>query len=140
MPLKTLVDEQPTMNLTSMIDVLFLLIIFFMVSTKFSDLEERKIAVKVPAVSEGGALTPAMAKRVVHVQRDGTIYLDDQAVTLAQLVDRLAAARSHHADLGVLVRGDGEGQFQAVAQVLNAVRRAGIKEMGVSVRTGEAGM
>jgi len=38
MPLKTQQDEQPTLNLTPMIDVVFLLIIFFMVATKFDEM------------------------------------------------------------------------------------------------------
>ena len=43
----------PTLNLTSMIDVLFLLIIFFMVATKFDEME-RNIEVAVPEVAAGG--------------------------------------------------------------------------------------
>ena len=39
MPLKTHIDEPPTLNLTAMIDILFLLIIFFMVSTQFTEYE-----------------------------------------------------------------------------------------------------
>ncbi len=39
MPLKTLQDEEPTLNMTPLIDVVFMLIIFFMVGTKFSEWE-----------------------------------------------------------------------------------------------------
>jgi biopolymer transport protein ExbD len=53
MPLKTHVDEQPTLNLTPMIDIVFLLIIFFMVGTKFTELE-RKMALEVPQVGDAG--------------------------------------------------------------------------------------
>ena len=58
MPLKTHTDELPSINLTSMLDVLFLLIIFFMAGTKFSEMD-RKIALRVPQVSDHGALTAA---------------------------------------------------------------------------------
>jgi biopolymer transport protein ExbD len=133
MPLKTHHDEQLSLNLTPMIDVVFLLIIFFMVGTKFAELE-RKIAVKVPEVADGGTLSPAPEKRIVTVARDGQIALDNQVLTLPQLVEQLSAARTQAADLGVIVRGDAEGAFQNVAQVLNAVRKAGIKEMGISVK------
>ena len=51
MPLKLQHDEMPTMNLTSMIDVLFLLIIFFMVATKFDEME-RNIEIDVPQVAQ----------------------------------------------------------------------------------------
>ena len=54
MPLKTHQDEQPTLNLTPMIDIVFLLIIFFMVGTKFAEWENN-LALKVPQVKETGA-------------------------------------------------------------------------------------
>lgn len=133
MPLKTNRDEQPTLNLTPMIDVVFLLIIFFMVGTKFTELE-RKIGLQVPEVSEAGALTPAPEKRVVNVYQDGHLDLDRETVSLKELTNRLAAARSQYKDLGVLIRGDGQGSFQRVAEVLSACKQAGVAELGISVR------
>ena len=134
MPLKTsTLDELPALNLTSMVDVLFLLIIFFMVGTQFTD-QEKNIDLDVPQVSEGGALTSAPERRVVNVDRHGRVLLDRQAVTLDELTARLAAARREYAGLGVIVRGDGQGEFQSVADVLSACREAGIEEMGISVR------
>jgi biopolymer transport protein ExbD len=133
MPLKTHMDEQPTLNLTPMIDIVFLLIIFFMVGTKFTELE-RKIGLQVPEVTDHGALTAAPEKRVVNVYRDGTITLDRESVTLDELKSRLAAAREQYEDLGVLIRGDGEGPYQNVANVFNACKRAGIGQLAISVR------
>jgi biopolymer transport protein ExbD len=133
MPLKTHLDEQPTLNLTPMIDIVFLLIIFFMVGTKFSELE-RKIGLRVPEVSRAEALTAAPEPRVVNVYRDGAISLDRKPVTLRELTQTLAAARSQYRDLGVLVRGDAEGSFQSVAEVLNACKQADIRKLGISVR------
>jgi biopolymer transport protein ExbD len=68
------------------------------------------------------------------VYRDGVITLDEKSVTLEQLTEQLAAARAQYSDLGVLVRGDGQGMFQRVAEVLNACRQAGIQELGITVR------
>ncbi len=133
MPLKTNVDEPMTINMTPMVDVVFQLIVFFMVGTKFAEME-RDIALHVPQVSEVKALTPAPERRVVNVYRDGQISIDRQIVTLEQLVSRLTAARREYAGLGVLVRGDAEGPFQNVASVLGACRRAGINDLGISVR------
>ena len=133
MALKTHRDDPPALNLTPMIDVVFLLIIFFMVGTKFTELE-RQISLQVPQVSDVKALTPAPEKRVVDVHQDGTITLDREDIDLEQLVARLEAARGEYADLGVLVRGDADGPFQNVASVLGACREAGISDMGISVR------
>jgi len=138
MPLKTHVDEEPTMNLVSMIDVVLLLLIFFMVGTKFAEME-RTVDLEVPEVADAGALTSAPAKRVVNVFRDGHVSLDGEDVTdLGELTGRLAAAREQYADLGVVVRGDGSGPFQHVAEVLNACKQAGISELAIAVRLADA--
>lgn len=133
MPLKTHQDDPPVLNLTSMVDVLFLLIIFFMVGAQFTD-QERNIDLQVPTVSEAGAMTPAPEKRVVNVDREGRISLDRSEVSLDELTTRLAAARREYSELGVVVRGDGGGPLQHVADVLSACREAGISDMGISVR------
>jgi biopolymer transport protein ExbD len=133
MPLKTHLDEQPSLNLTPMIDIVFLLIIFFMVGTKFTELE-RKIALQVPQISDVKALSPAPEKRIINVYRDGRVALDRQFVSLDELTSQLGAARDEYEQLGVIVRGDADGAFQNVASVLGACRQAGIARMGISVR------
>ena len=54
MPLKTHIDGEPALNLTAMLDVMFLLVIFFMLGTRFID-DERKIGLRVPEVSRSSA-------------------------------------------------------------------------------------
>jgi biopolymer transport protein ExbD len=133
MPLKTYQDELPSINLTPMIDIVFNLIIFFVVGTRFVGAES-KLPVQVPEVSEAGKLAPALEKHVVNVYRDGQISLNDKFLTTVQLRQELEAARTRSAGMSVIVRGDGEGNFQNVAAVLNACRQAGIADMGISVR------
>lgn len=136
MPLKTSLDEQPTLNLTSMMDVVFLLLIFFLTATEFSkeEAEERDISLQVPQVVDGGALSAGPEKRVINVYRDGRVALDQEDVTMEELTQRLASAHRQYNELGVVVRGDGEGRFQRVAEVLNACKQAGIGELAISVR------
>ena len=133
MPLKLSAEEPLTLNLTSMIDVLFLLIIFFMASTQFSEME-RNVALQIPQVGDGKNLPAAAKRQVISIYRDGQILLDRESVTLQQLSQRLADQRKSNPRLSVLVRGDGEGTFQNVASVLAACREAGISELGISVR------
>ena len=133
MPLKTHHDELPELNLTPMIDIVFLLIIFFMVGTKFTE-PERRIELRIPEVADRGALTAAPQKREISVFRDGTIALDGVSVTIGQLKDRLIDARAEYSDLGVVVRGDARSEYQCVASVLNACKQVGIRDLGISVR------
>jgi biopolymer transport protein ExbD len=136
MPIKTHADEPPGLNLTSMMDVVFLLLIFFLVATKFSELE-RNIGLQVPEVSNAEALTEAPEKKVVNVYRDGQITFDQETVSLEELTERLTAVHQQYADVGVVVRGDGQGTFQRVAEVLNACKQSGISELAISVRLSE---
>ncbi len=133
MPLKTHQDELPAINLTPMIDIVFNLIIFFVVGTRFVGAES-KLPVQVPEVAEAGKLAPALDKHVVNVYRDGQVSLDDKFMTAAQLRQELETSRARHGDISVIVRGDGESSLQRVATVLNACRQAGVSEMGISVR------
>jgi biopolymer transport protein ExbD len=138
MPIKTsTLDEMPALNLTAMIDVLFLLIIFFMLGTKFIE-DERRIAVETPRVGANRGLAAPSDKKIVSIDRGGIISLDGQTVSLAELTTRLATVREKNKRLGVLVRGDANAAFQLVAGVLSACKEAGVSDVGVSVRIANA--
>jgi biopolymer transport protein ExbD len=126
-------DEMPALNLTSMIDVLFLLIIFFMVATKFDEME-RNIAVAVPEVSQAGEDTPPARPLVVSVLADGRLDLDGTTVTETELTQKLAAARTPLTEPTVVIHGDAKCPFQHVASALGACRQAGVSELGITVR------
>jgi len=139
MPLKVQHDEQPQLNLTPMIDVLFLLIIFFMVATTFGDLE-RNIELQVPEVAETGETRPPASPVVINVFADGRLELDGRTVTPTELMAELTARRAGHADPSVVIRGDAECAFQHIASALAACRAAHISELGITVRTADLGV
>jgi biopolymer transport protein ExbD len=133
MPLKTQLDDAPALNLTSMIDVLFLLIIFFMVATKFDEME-RNIEVAVPEVAQAGESTPPRQPLVVTVLAEGRAELDGTPVTFEELTTRLAAARTPLTEPTVIIRGDAQCAFQHIASALAACQQAGISDLGITVR------
>ena len=133
MPLKTARDESLHLNLTPMIDVLFLLIVFFMVGTKFVG-DERKIKLKIPTVSQNAQLEVSSQRKVVGIERDGRVTLDGQPMTIDALTATLDRERQRHPRLSVSVRGDADGPFQNVASVLCACRAAGIHDMAITVK------
>ena len=130
---KAQLEEIPALNLTPMIDVLFLLIIFFVAGTKFIE-SERQIELQVPRVTESTAPATAPERKVIDVFKDGQIMLDQKVVTLEQLKSDLSKARAQQKNVGVLVRGDGASAFQSVAAVLNTCKQAGIAQLGISVQ------
>ncbi len=133
MPLKTQQDDQPRLDLTPMIDVVFLLIIFFMVATRFAEME-RDIELELPEVAAAQALTSAPKQRVVTVSDEGQVTLDSNQVSLPELVRKLSAARREYPELSVVIRGDASCAFQHVAATLAACKEANISDLGITVR------
>lgn len=136
MPLRIPRDEPPSLNMTPMIDIVFLLIIFFIVGTRFTELSEieKEIDLNVPAVRDANTLTSPPPKRQINVFREGRITLDNQPVSLEELSTRLANEKREHTGLGVIVRGDSKVVYQQIADVLAACRSAGVADVGISVR------
>ena len=131
MPLKTEPIDEPNLNLTPMIDVVFLLIIFFMVGTRFTQLE-RQYDINLPTVSDAQPLTEKPDDIVVNVSREGGIVVRGEAKTPEQLEAELATARENYPGQGVVIRGDAQGAYQNVMDVLVLCRRAGIAAVSLS--------
>jgi len=125
--------EDATINLTPMIDVVFLLVIFFMVGSKFSEAESR-IKVNVPTVGEMRSITRAPDERIVAIGLDGTVSLDGQAVTLGELTATLREQHANYPGLKVAVRGEATGSLQQTVEVLHAVRTSGVDQIWISTQ------
>lgn len=123
----------PSINLTPMLDVVFNLMVFFMVATQFADME-RQMDLKVPSVRDTGAFAPAPKKQIVNVAANGRFSLNGKEYDLNGLTRELANVKQQYPDLGVLVRGDGQCKFDTVAQVLAACSKARIAETSIAVR------
>ena len=126
-------EELPSINLTPMIDVVFLLIIFFMVGTQFNE-QERQIEVSIPNAGELNTMLAPPPRREIAVTAEGAILLDQQQFSVDELTARLKSMRLQFPDLRVVVRADGRAEHQAVAAVYGAVSRAGVADMSIAVR------
>jgi len=120
--------EEPlfTIELTPMIDVVFLLIIFFLVATTFQRLE-REIAVSVPVSETGRDGEEGIEPVVINVLPDGDGYrivVGGNAVDLEQLRTLLARRVATDPGTKALVRADGSLRHQQVVEVADACRKA----------------
>jgi biopolymer transport protein ExbD len=137
MPLKTQHDEMPQLNLTPMIDVVFLLIVFFMCAAKFSDMDQRDIDLRLPEVAKADVANTAPQARQVAVYGGGRISLDKEDVTLDELTERLTTALAEQPGLSVVILGDAGCEFQHVAETLAACKEAGVTKLAVSVKVAQ---
>lgn len=133
MPLKVREHEEPTLNLTPMIDVVFLLIIFFMVGARFTELE-REFDINLPTVSEPKPLTNPPDRIEVNVYRDGRLKVAGQFLSLDELRTQLEQAQQRYADQAVMIRADGRNAYQSVIDVLSICEKAQIKHFSLAAR------
>ncbi len=128
-------DDLPTLNMTPLIDMVFLLIIFFLVGTRFEQYEnEQKLDLQVPEVAAARPMVSAPAQLVIEVTRSGQVRWQGEPVTLEELGQRLAQAVREDPDRAVLIRGDGRATYQTVADVLSVCQQQGVRHLAVSVR------
>ncbi len=125
MPLKTSEIEEPTLNLTPMIDIVMLLIIFFMVGTQFTE-NESEYEIVLPTVSEAQPLTALPDEIVVSIAKDGTLLIGGVPQTPLEVESKLRDAQKNYADQAVVIRGDGQGEYQNVMTILNICKRVKI--------------
>ena len=120
------------LNLTPMIDVVFLLLIFFLVATKFEE-EERELDVVLPQASEAMPLTAKPKELFVNVARDGRYIVNGQQLNDAALLGTLQqAAASNPGRQTVIIRADKRCVWQFVVNVMNLCNKARIRDYRVT--------
>jgi biopolymer transport protein ExbD len=136
MPFKMEPVEEPHINLTPLVDIVFNLLLFLMLATHFAadDDAERKFDVQLATASNAKPLTALPDEMVVNVASNGQITLNGKPRKLGELETDLAAAKKNYADQAVLIRGEGDGRYQNVVDVLAACDRAKINAVSLPVR------
>lgn len=119
--------EPPDVNLTPLIDVVFLLLIFFMVSTTFKD--DARIKVQLPEAQ--GEDVPAEEPQVLEIVIDaaGTFYVNQRMVVdrkLDTLKKAIAGAAGEDRELPVVVKADAKTPHQSVMTVMDAASQLGL--------------
>ena len=120
-------DGDGGINLTPMVDVVFLLLIFCLAATPFATAEVA-LDLRLPQAKSGQA-GKGDKPLVVNVLADGRMHVDGREVTMQALQQKLQAAGARNPEQAVLVRGDQQAQFGLGVQVLDACRLARIKKV-----------
>ena len=127
---------QATVELTPLIDVVFLLLIFFMVSTSF--IGESRLGIELPvAAGESGPIDAATVAIAVH--RDGSYAVNGRPLAGDSVADLVAALNEATAgasarQVGLTLVADGESAHQSVVRALEAARNAGLTRISMVTR------
>ena len=113
------------MQLAPMIDIVFLLLIFFIVTWQFSR-SETELDVSVPTAEEGSELNRPKGEIIINVLKDGSIKVEGIVVDLTQLHTKLQLIAEKFENQPVRIRGDGEVAYQRIVQVIDTCQKAGI--------------
>lgn len=113
------------LELAPMIDVVFLLLIFFIVSWQSARFE-RDMDISVPSAEEAENKDRQAGEIIINVRKDGTVILNGLEVTEEQLLAKLVAVSEAFPDQAVILRGSSEASFQSIIDVLDHVKKAGI--------------
>jgi len=125
--------ELPALNLTPLIDIVFLLLIFFMVTTSFS--RETRLLVSLPEAS--GSVENATESIEVLVDKEGGYAINGRRLVNAEvdsLVRGLELESGGDTSLLVVLVADAEVQHQSVVTAMEAIGRAGFASLSIATR------
>ncbi len=114
-------------NVTPLVDVMLVLLVIFMVT---APILQQGVSVNLPKV-QAGALTGEDVQLVVAVTARGTVYLNDAAMTVPELQDKLRAILRERPDRRVFLRADVDVRYGDVMKVMASIREAGVQRLGM---------
>ena len=122
---KSTAEEEQDMNLTPMIDCVFLLLIFFMVTTVFK--QPYTLQVELPEAKQAQIVEEK--KLVASIAADGRMEINRHPVTLADLDQVLAREKQGTRSVTLVVRTDKETKHKHLLDLFEAAKRAGIEKI-----------
>jgi biopolymer transport protein ExbD len=119
------------LEMTPMIDIVFLLMIFFLVASKLDE-DDRSLDVILPQASAAKPLTSRPREFVINIDRAGNYYAGARPVQLAELAELLVqSAADNPARQTVILRADEQTAHKFVVAAMDACVRAGIDDYQV---------
>ncbi len=122
---KNMPQTGPGFQMAPMIDILFLLLIFFMAAAIYAQWETR-IDVTVPTAKSGERAARRAGEIIVNINTEGLIYVNDVQMPLPRLESLLAQVAAEFRDQPIIIRADAKTPHENVMQVLDICRQVDI--------------
>jgi len=117
--------QHPGIQLAPLVDVLLLLLIFFLLTWNAAR-NENELDVKVPKASAAKEKSAPVGDVVVNVKADGNVVVNRRTLTGTELTDLLKSLVQLNSEQAVIIRGDEAGAYKNIIGVLNICNEAGI--------------
>lgn len=122
---KNIVQQQVGFQMAPLIDIMFLLLIFFMTAVVFAQWET-KMEITVPTADEGVRGQRLPGEIIVNLDADGRIFINDFERTPVQLEALLAQVSESFKEQPVIIRADRKTDHEKVVQVLDICRKVDV--------------
>ena len=117
--------KAPALALTSMLDVIFLLLCVFVTASVFSQWES-EISISLPAASTSETPSRLPGEVILNVARDGSVTVNARKLTLNDLGERLRKVADFYPGQPVVIRADRETSYDSLVKVIDTCRNAGV--------------
>jgi biopolymer transport protein ExbD len=128
--LQTRPRRRALINITSLIDVIFMLLLFFMITSTF--LEQPGIKLELPKARAEAVGEPR--EYVLTVGRGGELFLNRQAVDLAGLEEAVRVALPRMKDAALVLKADQEISHGLVVRIMDLARRGGVRKLIIGTK------
>lgn len=119
--------------ISPMIDLIFLLLAFFIISTMYMT-QVRTVSIELPNAESAEIINKSSS--LVSVKKDGTYWLDDKKMPLEKLVSEVKERSGRKSDYSVVIRGEKDARYNDVMRVLDAFKGAGLTRFGLAAEEG----
>lgn len=116
-----------------LIDVVFLLLIFFLVASQFKDVR-RELQINLPQATAAAEVVTPDDLFVIALDQDGQAHVSHEPVTMAVLIEQIRARAQRQPDLRVRIDADRQTPYHHVVQVLNELQFHGYTRVGLQTR------
>jgi biopolymer transport protein ExbD len=124
--------RKPEVQMSPLIDIIFLLLIFYAVTTQFVADERLKLKLPEAKTAEDAGINRDEKPPMVTVAADGTVWIDDRIVPESELENRIKQLVERAPDDGIILKGDEGADYGVVVHVLDLARAAGAKGIQMS--------
>ncbi len=125
-------SEEMSIPLAPLVDIVFLLLIFFLVATTYRD-EEKDLSLVLPRVKATAAGVRKLERVLLNVRADGTVLLGKIPVGRESLYRELVEARRANPDIPVVIRGDRSASHGEMVAVYALCQRARVRNIAIAV-------
>jgi len=128
--------EEPGVNLTPLIDVVFVILIAFIVLAPLLELDRVELADASSAPQDGSISVQEASPIAIYVRQDNTIVVNGQPMTLVQLIEYLKQAKKQYPKAKPQLFHDRKAHFGTYQAVKNAAETAGFQQMDIILKPG----